>query len=307
MKRTFPLFSILLIASLALGACGGADNQSAIATAVALTVQAQAAPTQVLIRPSETPTNPPAAPSVPPAVTSTFTPAPGSFGGCMSASLVSENPPDKTILKPGEKFLKTWRIQNTSNCAWNTNYKLVFWNGDLMGGSYNYNFPQILPAGQSADVSVWLAAPETPGAYKGEWMLQTPDGKNFGVGAYQSPFWAEIAVVSASETPAYGITAVTYDLERNPRTGCNTNNWYTVTAHVSFSGPMPEVVLQFQHSDGFKSSKFKLEITGAVTKDFKDEWKFHIADSQGRKWIRLTQVFPTYIEFDKVDFTFECK
>jgi hypothetical protein len=126
------------------------------------------------------------------------------------------------------------------------------------------------------------------------------------VGQYSAALWTEIVVIAANETPTYGVTSVTYDLVRKPPTGCNTNNWYTVTAHVSFSGPMHEVILQFLHSDGFKSKKIKLEVTGAVTMDFQDEWKFYIADSQGAKWIRLTQVFP-YVEYDKVNFTFECK
>lgn len=306
MKRIIPLFSLLLAASLLLGACGTSDNQSAVATAVALTVQAQAASIPE-ISPSATPADlgivlTPTIPATPPTSNPSI-----SYANCMAASLVSENPPDGTIYGVGQTFFKTWHIQNNSDCTWNTGYKIIFWSGDMMGSAYNYNFPQSLPPGESADISIQLAAPETAGTYKGEWMLQTPDGQNFGMGSYQSPVWAEIVVVAANETPTYGIASVTYDLERRPQTGCNTNNWFTVTAHVSFSGPMEQVILQFQHSDGFKSSKFKFEVTGPVTMDFADDWKFYIADSQGPKWIRLTQVFPTYVEFEKVNFIFECK
>ena len=309
MKRTFALISLLVVTSFLLGACGpSADNESVIATAIVMTMRAQAASTPDAPSSPTPPVDPTLATLTPPATPTTAI-ASGSYTDCMVASLVSENPPDKTIFKPGEKFLKTWRIQNNSNCAWNTGYKLVFWSGDQMGSAYNYNFPQGLPPGESADVSIQLAAPETAGTYKGEWKLQTPDGQNFGVGQYSAPFWTEIVVVAANETPTYGVTSVIYDLERNPPSGCNTNNWYYVTAHVSLNGPMQEVVLQFQHSDGYNSRKFKLEITGAVTMDFEDPngWKFHIADSQGPKWIRLIQVFPEYVEYDKVNFTFECK
>lgn len=306
MKRTFPLLSILLSLSILLGACGTADNESVIATSVALTVQAQATPTTEIL-PSATPRDPGTSPtSTVPAATPTVNSS-VSYANCMSAALISENPPDKTVFAAGESFTKTWRIQNNSNCTWTPDYKIVFWNGDLLGGAYNYSFPQFLPPGESADVSILLAAPETAGTFKGEWKLQTPNGQNFGVGPSQIPFWTEIVVVGANETPTYGITAVTYDIERRPLTGCNTNNWYTVTAHVSFSGPMSEVILRFEHSDGFESQKIKLEITEPTTMDFTDEWKFYIADSQGPKWIRLTQIFPTYVVFDKVNFTFECK
>lgn len=306
MKRIFPLFSLLLVTSLLLGACGPSDNQSAIATAVALTVQAQATSTPEIL-PSATPADlgtvlTPTLPATPPTSNPSV-----SYENCMAASLVSENPPDGTIYVAGQTFFKTWHIQNMSECYWDTSYKLVFWNGDQMDGFNNYNLPQAIPAGQSADISIQLKAPATAGMYKGEWKLQTPDGQNFGVGSYQAAFWTQIQVVDANVTPTYSIASVTYDLERRPQNGCNTNNWFTVTAHVSFSGPLEEVILQFQHSDGFKSSKFKFEVTGPVTMDFTDEWKFYIADSQGPKWIRLTQVFPTYVEFDKVNFTFECK
>lgn len=303
MKRSFFLLSLLLVFSLLLGACGSAGDQSAIATAVALTVQAQVPPA------SETPLSAafPPPPTLTPAFTPTISPtAPRSYEHCMSASLLSENPPDNTIFTAGQKFLKTWHIQNTSQCTWDPSYKIVFWNGDILGGSYVYNFPQTLPPGKSADVSLWLAAPNTAGSYRGEWKLQTPDGRNFGVGAYHAPLWAEIVVVAANTTPTYGITSVTYDIARQPATGCATNTWYTFTAHVSFSGPMSEVILQFYHSDGYRSKKHKLKIAEASTISLTDQWKFYIADAQGPKWIMLVQQYPQYVEYDKVTFTFQC-
>lgn len=305
MKRTFPLLFLLLIASLLIGACGSSDNESVIATAVALTVQAQATPTPEI---SLQPATPPADPATVPTTTSIASPTASSrsYENCMSASLISENPPDQTIFTAGQSFMKTWQIQNTSNCTWDTSYKIVFVNGDILGGAYNYNFPQTLPPGESAPVSLLLAAPEAAGTYKGEWMFQTPDGKNFGVGSYQSPIWADIMVVSTDATPTFGITSVVYSIDRNPPSGCNTNNWYTVTADVSFSGPLKEVILQFWHSDGFRSRKEKFEVTQATTMTFTDQWKFYIADSQGDKWIMLVQLYPTYVEYEKAKFTFRC-
>ncbi len=306
MKRIFPLISLLLFASLLLGACGtSADNESAIATAVALTMQAQVPPTAEIF-PSATPADLGPAPSQTPAATPTTSNAGVSYANCMSASLISENPPDKTIYHPGEKFLKTWHIKNTSNCTWTPSYKVVFWDGNIMGGAYNYNFPQTLPPGQSANVSLWLVAPDTAGTYKSEWKFQTPDGQNFGVGSYQNPVWYEIIVVAANVTPTYGITAVNYDFVRDPASGCATNTWYTFTANVSFSGPMKEVILQFKHSDGFNASKIKLEVKEAGTQSFTDTWKFHFIDAQGPKWVQLIQLFPEYVEFDKFDFTWTC-
>ena len=57
---------------------------------------------------------------------------------CVSATLIGENPPDGTVLKPGEYFWKTWTLLNTGTCAWNTTYNLVYWSGDLLGGLTSY-------------------------------------------------------------------------------------------------------------------------------------------------------------------------
>jgi hypothetical protein len=304
MKHSFFLIPLMIVTSLLLGACGASDNESVIATAVALTVQAQASPTAKSL-PSSTPAETRTIPTLEATITPTKSIPAGSYSNCMVANLISENPPDGTIYKPGETFFKTWRIQNNSECTWNTSYQVAFWSGDQMGGATYYNFPQYLPPGESADVSIQLAAPDAAGTYKGEWKLKTPDGQSFGVGSYSEAFWTEI-VVSTDEEPGYGVTSVTYDLKRDPPTGCPTNTRYTATAHVSFSGPMKEVILQFKHSDGYNSSKIKMEVTEATTMSFDEPWMFGFTNSQGPKWIMLIQIFPKYIEFNKLNFAFQC-
>lgn len=306
MKRNYSLISILLLASFLLGACGpSADNDSVIATAVALTMQAQnAIPPETI--PSATPADPGAASaSQTPGATPTASGAGISYENCTKGSLVSENPPDGTIFKPGDKFFKTWRIKNDSDCTWNTYYKIIFVSGDQLGSLATYNFPQDVPPGQAADFTIQLGAPETAGSYHGEWMLQAPDGRNFGMGQYSTPFWTEITV-STEEKPVYGIASVTYDILRDPLTGCSTNTWYTFTAHVSYSGPM-QVILQFWHSDGYRSTKIKKDIEKASTESYTDDWKFYISDSQGAKWVQLVQLYPEHIEFDKLEFTWSCQ
>ena len=42
--------------------------------------------------------------------------------------------PDNTSLKAGEKFTKTWKLQNTGTCKW-TNYTVAFVSGDKMEAS----------------------------------------------------------------------------------------------------------------------------------------------------------------------------
>ena len=56
----------------------------------------------------------------------------GTPGGCLNAIFISETAPDNTRFAPGDGFIKSWTIQNTGYCDWNTNYRLVFLSGDAM-------------------------------------------------------------------------------------------------------------------------------------------------------------------------------
>src|SRR5512143_3726509 len=168
-KGKYSLFVILTILVVLASACGTskADTEAAIATSVAQTVEAQ--------KPEPTPTSaatntplvlPPGTGSVTPGPKPTFPPASASDQACMMASLVGENIPDGTIMKPGQQFTKTWKIQNQSTCTWTTSYKIVFWDGDVMGGGYVYNFPQQALPGDTVDVPLVLTAPSADGTYK---------------------------------------------------------------------------------------------------------------------------------------------
>lgn len=74
------------------------------------------------VQPSEEPPEPAVQP------TQTNTPKP-----CNDAQFVSETIPDDSEFNAGAGFIKSWRFKNTGTCTWNTNYKLVFKNGDQMG------------------------------------------------------------------------------------------------------------------------------------------------------------------------------
>ncbi len=103
--------------------------------------------------------------------------------------------PDGTIIQPGVKFTKVWRLKNIGACAWTGAYALAFENGNLMGGNAITKLPQSVGPGQTVDVSVNLIAPATPGEYKGYWLLRDAAGQGFGVGSRTSdPFWVDIQV-----------------------------------------------------------------------------------------------------------------
>jgi ABC-type amino acid transport substrate-binding protein len=87
------------------------------------------------------------------------------------------------FIAPGEQFVKVWRVQNTGNCTWTPNYKLVYAYGNIDGAQMNgqsLNIPGSVVPGQNIDLSVTLTAPMTPLTYQGFWQLENAEGGRFG-------------------------------------------------------------------------------------------------------------------------------
>ncbi len=300
--------------ALLLSACGSGSDSDTIATSVAATVAAQDTqqaaftPTSQPVTLTPTPltlTLTPTATRLPPTL-----PASGANRACLAANLVGESDPvDGQIMKPGQEFTKTWQITNNSSCSWDTSYKVVFWDGDLMGGATYYNFPQYAGPGKTVPVSLVLTAPPADGTYRSSWMLQAPDGSYFGVGEYNVPFYTEIVVSSKAE-PQFGITNVEFETIRDPQYGCPANVWYTVNAKITTNGPL-EFYYNWRQQDGNDSSP-KLQVmksAGSIT--LSRAWSFHLAATPGQKWIALTlgyEVGKEYSEknYPKQYFTYSC-
>ncbi|MBI5033195.1 MAG: hypothetical protein HZB51_21960 [Chloroflexi bacterium] len=83
--------------------------------------------------------------------------------------------PDGTSVTPGQQFNKTWRIKNTGTCAWTSAYQFVRVAGEQMSSSDAYAMPPTAP-GATADVTVPMTAPATPGAHSSRWQLRDPNG-----------------------------------------------------------------------------------------------------------------------------------
>jgi hypothetical protein len=280
----FPLLAcVVLIAT----SCGSpAQNESEIATAVAQTVQAQNSLTKVSALPTLTPVPPLVATSTP-EVTLTNTPSAASANpGCISsASLTGENPPDNTLLQPGESFWKTWTLLNTGTCTWDSSYSLVYWSGDLLGGLTTYPFPEMVAPGDAKDISIYLKTPETNGTYTGYWRIQTPWGENFGVGPANDSFYVQVGV-SDDKKPGYGITDLTYELVREPEEGCPLNVRYYVYATVTTNGPL-EFSYYWDQSDGNESGIQTYKTKKAETVTFKRDWVIAKNDNPNPRWIKF--------------------
>jgi ABC-type amino acid transport substrate-binding protein len=91
-----------------------------------------------------------------------------------------KNPP---YIKPGESFVKIWRVKNTGTCNWTPNYHLVYAYGNVFGAQMNgqrITIPLNVAPGQVVDLTVNLVAPQEPMVYQGFWQMETDTGSRFG-------------------------------------------------------------------------------------------------------------------------------
>ena len=302
--RIYKILTLLTIIPLLASACGSAQlDESAMSTAVALTVEAQMFPEGLPVSPSPAPTiSPSPLASLPPAAaTGTSVPQVAAGNCTASASLVGETYPDGTIVQPGTTFTKVWHINNSGTCTWDSSWQLIFYNGDLMDGLTVYSFPQPAGPGQTVEVPVILRAPVENGTYTGQWMLKSPWGQSFGVGQYSVPM--SVSIVVGNATPenkktetVFGVTSVTYEVER---TCAPANTFYTITAYFTSNGPI-DITFTWVQSDGNNQQNRKITFTEATTKSAQREWSQHKGSSPNPRWAQVVVTSPTYQEFDKV-------
>lgn len=306
--RSYRIFVVGLCLALTLAACGSSteQNESVIATYVAQTVEAgnQAAPTS---------TPEPPLPTLPatltPAVVNTPTEAATlssapSDPNCSHATLVSEYPPDQAVFKPDTEFTKTWTIRNDGTCTWDTTYRLIFWSGDPMGAATYYNLPEVVPPGDDVSISVLLKAPSAEGFYTSYWRIQTPWNAVFGVGQYSQAFFAAIQVDKRPPQEA-GIISVTYEIVRDPPTGCPTNVDYIVYATITTNAEY-DFNYFWQQKDGNESAVKNMVFEEAGSKTISRKWTVGKGNSPNDRWMQIIEVWPEYIEFDKAVFSNPC-
>ena len=184
-------------------------TQNAVNTAVAqATAQAthpapaQPTPTELLPQTGgATPTATLPAPSAtlpPPTPTNTPPPPSPTAVPCNRAEFVGDvSVPDGASFAPGAEFTKIWRLRNNGACTWNSSYSLVFVDGDNLSGRSSFPLSGNVRPGETVDVAVNLRAPDRAGRYRGEWMLRSPEGQFFGIGARaDATFWVSIRVIA---------------------------------------------------------------------------------------------------------------
>ena len=302
-KKNLILVTILTII---ISACSSATRgQTDISTAVAQTVAAQNSLTEIASRPTVT-TVPPIEATVLPDVASTNTPAAllGPPGCTVSAELVGETPPDSVLLKTDEFFWKTWTLENTGTCTWDSTYSLIYKSGDLLDGLTSYPFPGSVAPGETGDISIYLKAPPTTGTFTGYWHILTPWNASFGVGPLSSPFYVKIVATDAKKLK-YGITSVTYEIDRNPPEGCPANVRYTVYATITTNGPL-ELEYYWDQSDGNESGRKPMVFIEAGSKTISREWMVGRGDSPRPRWMQIIVTGPSLQYYDKAVWPNNC-
>lgn len=104
--------------------------------------------------------------------------------------------PDGTSFHPGEAFSKTWRLVNAGSCAWDDDYKVIWFSGDNLGLVRSSPLNQPVEPGESVEITVDMLAPQEPGTYQSNWKLSNSRGQLFGIGPDgNAPFWVRIIVL----------------------------------------------------------------------------------------------------------------
>ena len=136
--------------------------------------------------PPVTPTPPPQPTPQPPVVP---TPAPGISNAQFLADVTI---PDYTRVKPGQTFIKTWRLQNNGETTWGPGYKLVFVPNPAKGSEQMAAQPSFALAdvasrttvapNETVDISLTMTAPNPgrPNFDFSDWKLQDDRGRVFG-------------------------------------------------------------------------------------------------------------------------------
>ena len=218
------LFIVAVWFTLALSACSGGGAtpapESTATEAPVATTSASATEAPVATETAGTPITDTAAvtdtPATPLTATPTVgTPIPTNPPDCTNSALFVTDVtiPDNTNMVGGTTFTKTWRISNNGTCVWGPTYTLNHYSDERMGAPDSVPLGLTFP-GQTLDISVDLVAPNTTGTYRGNFVIENPQGLIMKV-ADDSRLWVIINVTSTS-APTIAVSATPFGFTATP-------------------------------------------------------------------------------------------
>lgn len=125
------------------------------------------------------------------------------------ARFVNETVPDNTGVAAGATFEKSWLLENTGTCIWDTGYQIQMnpGGGLALAHSAPVKLSTRVPPGERVGVAVTLTAPLQAGTYRSDFLLVNNQEASFGIGASgQTPIYVQV-VVDASATPVSAATS----------------------------------------------------------------------------------------------------
>ncbi len=176
-RREFMAAAGAVAAVTAVGATAGCDQVRRIAAPTQTSTPTETPTPTMTPTPTETPT-PTATPTSTPTETpaATATPIKSPTPALPKAQFVSDvTVPDGTVMEPGQKFTKTWRVKNVGAVDWGTGSNVVFESGARMSGVSPTTVGNVKP-GNTLDISVNMVAPTTQGRQTGQWALKAGTG-----------------------------------------------------------------------------------------------------------------------------------
>ncbi len=154
-------------------------------------------------------TAPQATPFVPPTVAAqvpvdssvrpvlTEAPRPTTVPSCMDSLSFFEDLtiPDGTVVTPGQRLDKRWKVSNSGSCNWDEHYRLKLIAGPSLGAPEEQ---ALYPArsGMDASIRVMFQAPAEPGTYRSAWQAYSPKGEPFG-----DVIYVEVVVAAPTQAP----------------------------------------------------------------------------------------------------------
>ena len=256
-----------------------------------------------------------AAATTDPAV-ATSTPIPAGPGTNLAEFVADVTVIDGTDFTPGEAFVKTWQLKNAGTATWTTSYRLVYVSGEHMGGPDSVPLPTDVPPGQTVDISVDLTAPAKLGPYTGFWMLSTPNGTLFGLGANgNQPVYVQIdTIVGGTPQPTapagtISLSAATLTVDEANRSGVCPQTFQFNLSFTSQGGGAVSYKLEASaDTPGFvfnlpEPSNSIFNTVGPRTFSVTYNLQFTNAVS-GQVWVHFTA--PSELTTNKVSFSLAC-
>jgi hypothetical protein len=98
----------------------------------------------------------------------------------LAAGFVEETVPKGSVFGAGQRFEKSWVIQNQGSCYWPSGSTWGHFKGESFGVTEELSLDMLPLPGALFTVTLPMTAPMTSGSYQGEWRLSSPSGQLYG-------------------------------------------------------------------------------------------------------------------------------